>query len=151
MPRLGVLLLALNILVIVAGVAANYWLLQPVLNDQERSAAPQSAETDEVEYEFYSVEKIVVSVPGEGREHYFLLDLVLQAERLDKSRSFAQIEPLVRSSVVAYLSGLTYRELRSLPMVELQTRLEAALAADFARMKVAVPFKHVLVSKFLVQ
>jgi len=150
MTRLGLLLLVLNVLVVVGGTAVNYMLLRPALFGQ--GAAVSGEQSDEpVEYEFYPVEKIIVSVRGDGREHYFVLDLVLQAEAADKPRDFAPVEPLVRNSVVAYLSAFKFDELRSLPITELQARLEAAISADFARKRVAAPFSQVLVSKFLVQ
>src|SRR5690606_41641323 len=60
-------------------------------------------------------------------------------------------EPIVRNSVVAYLSSLAFNELRSMQIGELQQRLEVVLFEDFASKNAVVPFKHVLVNKLLVQ
>ncbi|MFP5340981.1 MAG: flagellar basal body-associated protein FliL, partial [Gammaproteobacteria bacterium] len=103
------------------------------------------------EYEFYAIPKVIVSVRGDGREHYFVLDLALQADLSDEPKKFEQAEPLVRNSVVGYLSSLPFDELRGLKISELQERLETILFADFASKNAAVPFKHVLVNKLIVQ
>ena len=148
--RLVLLMLLLNVVTVAGGVGATYWLVKPeagaVAGDgqQARPAKP-------LQYEFFPVDKIIVSVRGEGREHYFVLDLVLQAEASDKPKDFTQAEPIVRNSVVAYLSSLAFNELRSMQIGELQQRLEVVLFEDFAIKNAVVPFKHVLVNKLLVQ
>lgn len=149
--RLVLLMLLLNVLTLAAGVGISYWLFKPAsgaVPSVEAAAAP----VEPVAYEFFPVQKVIVSVRDEGREHYFVLDLALQAEASeDEPVNFAQVEPLVRNSVVAYLSGLPYEELRGLQISELQARLEKVLFADFASKNAAVPFKHVLVNKLIVQ
>ncbi|MGE4407637.1 flagellar basal body-associated FliL family protein [Pseudomonas sp.] len=149
--RLVLLMLLLNVVTVAGGVGVSYWLLKPGL-EQAAGAGQATAEPLlPVEYEFYPVPKVIVSLRGEGREHYFVLDLALQAEASDEPKNFAQAEPLVRNSVVSYLSGLSFDELRSLPIGDLQARLETALFADFASKNALAPFKHVLVSKLIVQ
>ena len=71
----------------------------------------------------------------------------LQAE----AKKLAQLDPMVRNSAVAYLSGLRFDELRGMPIAELQEALERVLFDDFASKKLAAPFVHVLVSKLIVQ
>jgi len=144
-------MLLLNVVTVAGGVGVSYWLLKP---DQPGAAALAEAAAEPVEpaeYEFFAVQKVIVSVRGDGREHYFVLDLALQAEASDEPKKFEQVEPLVRNSVVAYLSGLPFEELRGLKIDELQGRLETVLFADFARQNAAVPFTHVLVNKLIVQ
>lgn len=149
-PRLVLLMLLLNVVTVAGGVGVSYWLLKPGL-EGAASAEVEAEPVEPSEYEFYPVQKVIVSVRGDGREHYFVLDLALQAELSDKPGKFEQAEPLVRNSVVAYLSGLPFEELRGLKIGELQTRLETVLFADFASQNAAVPFKHVLVNKLIVQ
>ncbi|MBA1274845.1 flagellar basal body-associated FliL family protein [Stutzerimonas azotifigens] len=152
-PRLLILMVVLNVLIVAGGVGVAYWLLKPGLNAAGDPVSGQVEIVPEttVDYAFHPVEKIIVSLRGEGRERYFVLDLMLQAESSDEPKDFQQAEPLVRNSVVSYLSTLTFEELRGLQIAELQTRLEQALFADFASKKAAVPFKQVLVSKLIVQ
>jgi len=150
-PRLVLLMLLLNVLTVAGGVGVSYWLLKPGL---EGTASEQTAMAEPVEpseYEFFPVEKVIVSVRGDGREHYFVLDLALQADASDEPKHFEQAEPIVRNSVVGYLSSLPFEELRGLKISDLQKRLETVLFADFASKNAAVPFKHVLVNKLIVQ
>ncbi len=146
--RLVLLMLLLNVLTVAGGVGVSYWLLKPGL---EGGVASASAPGEPSEYQFHTVEKIIVSKRGEDREHYFVIDLALQAEASKEPANFEQAEPLVRNSVVAYLSGLALDELRGLPISELQARLETVLLADFASKNAAVPFRHVLINKLIAQ
>ncbi|MCQ4309529.1 flagellar basal body-associated FliL family protein [Pseudomonas stutzeri] len=150
-PRLVLLMLLINVLTVAGGVGISYWLLKPGMEGavSEEVVADEPAEPSE--YAFFPVEKVIVSVRGDGREHYFVLDLALQADASDEPPKFEQAEPLVRNSVVGYLSSLPFEELRGLKISDLQDRLETVLFADFASKNAAVPFKHVLVNKLIVQ
>lgn len=150
-PRIVLLMLLLNVLTVAGGVGASYWLLKPGLEGSSPEEVAEAEPVEPSEYLFFPVEKVIVSVRGEGREHYFVLDLALQADATDEPPKFEQAEPIVRNSVVGYLSSLPFDELRGLKIGELQTRLETALFADFASKNAAVPFKHVLVNKLIVQ
>lgn len=148
--RLVLLMLLLNIFTVAGGVGVSYWLLKPESAGLFEAVAASADAPDPVKYDYHPVTKIIVGLRGEAREHYFVLDLVLQAEA-SKENDFAGAEPLVRNSVVSYLSTLKFEELRSLQISEVQGRLETALFADFASKNAAVPFQHVLVSKLIVQ
>ncbi len=150
-PRLVLLMLLLNVVTVAGGVGVSYWLLKPGLEGAASAEVEVAAPVEPSEYEFYPVQKVIVSVRGEGREHYFVLDLALQADLSDEPKKFEQAEPLVRNSVVGYLSSLPFEELRGLKISDLQERLETVLFADFASKNAAVPFKHVLVNKLIVQ
>lgn len=157
--RLIILLLVLNLLVVSSGVVVNYLMLRPLAQaaawaESERAEPPVvQREYDVVqrEYEFYPVEKVIVSLREGGRERYFVLDLALLVEAGERSEQLKKAEPLVRSSVVSYLSTYRFEELRALPVSELQHRLEQALFADFVERKAQAPFLQVLVSKLIVQ
>lgn len=155
MPRVILLLLILNIAVTVAGFAFTYSLQKArpaaVSGVDGEAAAVAEAEVELTEYTFFPIEKIIVSLQGEGREHYFVLDLVLQADVKADVKKLEQIDPMVRTSVVAHLSSMSFSELRSMPIPELQALLEKALLADFASKKLVLPFAHVLVSKLITQ
>ncbi|WP_019340582.1 flagellar basal body-associated protein FliL [Stutzerimonas stutzeri] len=150
-PRIVLLMLLLNVLTVAGGVGVSYWLLKPGLEGTSSEAVVETEPVEPSEYVFFPVEKVIVSVRGDGREHYFVLDLALQADASDEPPKFEQAEPIVRNSVVGYLSSLSFDELRGLKIDELQARLETNLFADFASKNAAVPFKHVLVNKLIVQ
>lgn len=103
------------------------------------------------DFDFYTVEKIIIGVPGEEKQHYFILDLVLQAEPGADKKRINNVLPAVRSAVVSYLSDKTYDGIRYRPFHVLQAELEAAILRDFSHKNIAVPFEHVLVSKLIAQ
>lgn len=171
-PRVILVMLVLNMVVVLGGVVTNYLLLKPLLHGGAvaQASAPAAAgaaasgETAEQalaggeeepgepgEFTFFPVQKVIVSLRGTDREHYFVLDLVLQAEAEAEPKKLEQADPMVRSSAVAFLSAMKFDELRGMTIPALQTQLETALLADFASRKVVAPFQHVLVSKMLVQ
>ena len=115
------------------------------------AAAPAASTGEAAEYQFFPIEKVVVSLQGDGREHYFVLDLVLQADMETDKKKLQQIDPMVRNSVVSHLSTMAVTQLRTMPIAELQTMLEKVVQTDFASRQVIQPFAHVLVSKLVVQ
>lgn len=156
MQRVILLMLVLNTAIALGCVALTYTMLEPLRSGAvaqgdvtEGGAEPEDEGSSE--YTFFPIQKVIVSLQGEGREHYFVLDLVLQADIEADTKKLEQIDPMVRNSVVAYLSGLSFAQLRAMPIVELQAALEKVLLADFSSKKLAVPFAHVLVSKLIVQ
>lgn len=157
--RIILIVVLISTLIGVGSIAANYFMMRSMLQGSSpaaASAAPaaeqEPSESEEPgEYVFFPVQKIILSLRGDDQEHYFVLDLVLQAEFDTEKKKLEQADPMVRSSAVAYLSSLQFAELRSLAIPALQERLEKALLADFAARKVVAPFQHVLVSKLVVQ
>ncbi|WXL26030.1 flagellar basal body-associated FliL family protein [Ectopseudomonas mendocina] len=156
MPRIVVLLLILNTLVVLGGTAANYMMLRSLKGVHSTASADVAGEAvkeeEEVkEYGFFPIPKVIVTLKGKDREHYFVLDLVLQTDIKADQKKLAQIDPMVRSSVVANLSVMDYDTLRNMPIEELQRRLETAVIEDFSSKHLQRPFEHVLVSKLIVQ
>ncbi len=156
MQRIILAVLVVNTLAVAATAYLNFRLLnQPVASVPESTPAtgalpaPKTGKAEE--YKFFAIQKIIVSLPGDGREHYFVLDLVLQANSDTDDKKLQQIDPMVRNSVVAHLSAMTFNQLRGLPITELQAKLEEVVLADFASRQVVQPFAHVLVSKLVVQ
>jgi flagellar protein FliL len=164
MTRTVLIMLVLNTVIALGSVFINYKMFTSVraqaetpataVTNPDGSAAPVNrtvADEDAKEYVFHTVEKIIVSLQEEGREHYFVFDVVLQAEENTDPKKLENQDPMVRSSVVARLSQMSFNQLRAMPMTELQTLLENTLLDDFASKKIVAPFAHVLVSKLIVQ
>lgn len=159
MSKVILIVVLLNTLVSFAGLfysyrqsqpstAAEYEVMEELSDGSE--AAPRKVHKVE-EFSFFPVEKIIVTVPGEGREHYFVIDLALFANSKTDPKVMGKVEPLVRSSVVAEFSARTFRDLRSASIPQLQTELQEVLKRDFAQMGVERPFHQVLISKLVVQ
>ncbi|MDF3864993.1 flagellar basal body-associated FliL family protein [Pseudomonas denitrificans (nom. rej.)] len=158
-PRLVLLMLIVNIAVVLGGVFVNYKMIKSAslapaaASDQEggKEDAKEEEEQESAEYLFVPVEKIIVSSRGEDREHYFVIDLVLQAKAEQERKKLESVAPMVRSSVVANLTPEKFEVLRAMPIGDVQARLEKAVIDDFAARKVVVPFEHVMLSKMIVQ
>lgn len=156
MPRLMLIILVLNLLITLGGVGANYWMLRAGVQTASAPAgeAAETATVAEVaasEYQFFPIDKIIVSVRGTAREHYFVLDLALQAGKEADKVQLESLEPMVRNSVVSHLSALSFDALRELPVSDLQAKLERVLREDLAARNISVPFSNLLVSKLIVQ
>ena len=158
-PRLVLLMLIVNIAVVLGGVFVNYKMIKsaslaPAAAASDKEGGKEEAKEEEqesAEYLFVPVEKIIVSSRGEDREHYFVIDLVLQAKAEQERKKLESVAPMVRSSVVANLTPEKFEVLRAMPIGEVQARLEKAVIDDFAARKVVVPFEHVMLSKMIVQ
>jgi len=153
-------MLIVNIAVVLGGVFVNYKMIKsaslaPVAAASDKDGGKEDAQAEEeqesAEYLFVPVEKIIVSSRGEDREHYFVIDLVLQAKAEQERKKLESVAPMVRSSVVANLTPEKFEVLRAMPISEVQARLEKAVIDDFAARKVVVPFEHVMLSKMIVQ
>lgn len=160
MPRIILIMLILNTLLAVGGIGFTFTLYQSVQqmaqaapNEAEDAAseAAEEAQAEKVEYQFHPVDKVIVSLAGEGREHYIVFDLVLQAGLETEKKKLEQIDPMVRNSAVAHFTSLKFQELRGQAIPQLQTALEAAILNDFSARNLLVPFEHVLISKMIVQ
>lgn len=155
MPRLMLIILILNLLITLGGVGANYWMLRSGAQASGGDASAQVqatvAEVAASEFQFFAIDKIIVSVRSTAREHYFVLDLALQAGKEAEKLQLESLEPIVRNSVVSYLSGLSFEVLRDLSVGALQEKLEAVLREDLAARNISVPFSGLLVSKLIVQ
>ena len=155
MQRIILALVVVNTLVAAGSAYISYQVLSrphtisSVAADGGKNVLANPGEAEE--YKFFPIEKVIVSLPGEGREHYFVLDLVLQADMKTDVKKLKQIDPVVRNSVVAHLSSMAFTDLRAMPITDLQTKLEDVVRADFASRQILQPFAHVLVSKLVVQ
>lgn len=155
MQRIILVLLVINTLVAAGSAYISFQVLSRpeavTTDDSAEETAAVAASGEAEEYKFFPIEKVIVSLQGEDREHYFVLDLVLQADVDTDNKKLQQIDPMVRNSVVAHLSSMAFNQLRAMPIAELQSSLEKVVQADFASRQVIQPFAHVLVSKLVVQ
>ncbi len=148
-------LLALNIIVMGAALAAFFMTQRPFTGDVH--AAEDSDPQKRVEladpsvYQFLPVEKIIIGVRGTNREHYAVIDLALQVSAKIDIKTVAPSEPLVRNAVVAHLSGMSYQALRTTTVKEMQASIENAIFTEFAARNLKAHFDHVLVNKILMQ
>lgn len=149
--RLIFALMGVNLLLSLGNAFYTYSLYNTVRDTTATAAAIRVVIPDSNRYDFFTLEKIIFNLQENGREHYFVLDLALQTDLGKYQAQLTQLEPMLRNAVVAHLSQMTFTELRSLPITELQARLQTVLFDDFARRQLEIPFSTLLVSKLIVQ
>jgi flagellar protein FliL len=158
MPRIILIMLVVNTLLAVAGIGTSAFLYlnmqdlaQVASAEGEKAKNKKAPAKERAEYLFHSVDKVIVSLPGEEREHYVVFDLVLQADVKTDKKKLEQVDPMVRNSALAHLSAQSFQALRAQPIDQLQAALEKAVLDEFENRSVVVPFSHVLISKMVVQ
>lgn len=156
MSRVILVLVVLNTIVSFTGLfmayrqgAAPQEVAQPAVT--ENAEAPQVQPMKLEDFNVIPVNKIIVSIAGDGREHYFVLDLALYGDAETDVKLQEKIEPLVRNSVVGALSAKDYQGLRAQSIADIQQELQDVIQRDFARLGIAAPFRHVLVNRLVVQ
>ena len=102
-PRIVLLMLLLNVLTVAGGVGVSYWLLKPGLEGATAEDAAEAEPVEPSEYLFFPVQKVIVSVRGDGREHYFVLDLarapVLAAQLIENGAADTQGSELAEAFI----------------------------------------------------
>ncbi|WPP00060.1 flagellar basal body-associated FliL family protein [Pseudomonas sp. HR96] len=150
LQRIILALLGVNLVLTVGSGLFNYQQISAV-RDATQAPLTTAGGGAAGDYAFHTVDKIIFNLQDRGREHYFVLDLALQTPPAQNPARLKQLEPMVRSTVVAHLAQMDFAQLRALPIAQLQERLQAALAEDFAGKQLDLPFSAVLVSKLIVQ
>jgi flagellar FliL protein len=149
--RLVVALMGVNLLLSLGNALYTYSLYSTLRDTGKAASAIEMVTPNSDRYDFFTLEKIIFNLQEQGREHYFVLDLALQTDLAQYQAQLTQLEPMLRNAVVAHLSQMKFTELRSLPITELQVRLQTVLFDDFARKQLEIPFSTLLVSKLIVQ
>lgn len=156
MSRVILVLVVLNTIVSFTGLFMAYrqGATQEAVHSEVADGAAAESQVQPMQLEdlsMFAVDKVIVSIPGEGREHYFVLDLALYGDAKTDPKLQDKIEPLVRNSVVSALSAKDFQSLRAQSITDIQQELEGVIQRDFARLGLAAPFKHVLVNRLVVQ
>lgn len=150
LPRIILIIVILN--TVVALCCGTFIYLQ-ISSMKEVAIHGADARADEPKgvSSFYPIEKLILNLPDQGREHYFVIDLALQIDDGTAHNELKNLEPLLRSMVIGSLSALGFTELRALSMAQVQARLDLALSNEFSARNLKKPFSNVLVSKLIVQ
>lgn len=155
MSKTILIVVALNTIVSFSGLFLVYRHVnstpQAVSVESAKAADAQVQPMQLDDFTVITVDKIIVSIAGEGREHYFVLDLVLYGDAKLEDSTVAKLEPLVRNSVVGALSAKAFQSLRAQSIGDIQQELETVIQRDFARLGIDAPFRHVLVNRLVVQ
>ncbi|SHH17447.1 flagellar basal body-associated FliL family protein [Ferrimonas marina] len=119
---------------------ADYWQEQPTqghLMDQAK---------------FHTLERFVISVPGDKFQHYVQLELALKSRTSNFDVVLEEAEPLVRNALMHLFSNKTYEELSQLrDLGGLQNEVKQALSQTLAANRYTAELDEVLFTRLVVQ
>ncbi|MEX3020553.1 flagellar basal body-associated FliL family protein [Kluyvera sp. STS39-E] len=102
--------------------------------------------------EFVEIKNVVITLKSNTpKERYLLLELNMATNNPEHSRRAQDMIPAVRGATVSLLSDMDYDAVRAMNVNELHSKLMAAYAERFSRLKMDVPFDDIIISKMVFQ
>ncbi|MGL5990719.1 MAG: flagellar basal body-associated FliL family protein [Plesiomonas sp.] len=144
-------IIALLLLALLGGGGWGYWHF--VINKPE-PAKPQEVVTVAVVKTpiFINLDRFVISIQGEDRLHYMMLELSLMSYSNRFETQVQEFMPLVRNTVVTELSHEDFTKLTAPDAVAvLQDKLLVALRSTIQKMTGENAIDKVLITKLVVQ
>lgn len=149
------LIIAAVVLVIALAGAGGWWYFQQQAKNQAMAVEvkPQVPIAALVKKPvFLELKKFVVSVPGDGRLHYLMMEMSVMSysqDELDKLRDFL---PVIRNAVVTLLSEQHYNDLAQPGVMKpLQIALRDKLRRVMNDMASSNGIDQVLITKMVIQ
>ena len=101
---------------------------------------------------FLPLTKFVVSIPGDDRLHYLMLELSLMSYNQEQLDTVQEYMPVVRNAVITLLSDQHYNDLaQSGVMKPLQLALRGAIQTVMSDMANSNGIDQVLITKMVIQ
>ncbi|MGF1769175.1 flagellar basal body-associated FliL family protein [Enterovibrio makurazakiensis] len=154
-PKKKTFLILAIVSVVLLALAAGGWFFYSQKNSNfvEVSADSDIAPMAMVKKpQFISMPRFVVSVEGESRLHYLMLELSLMTYDPEQQAAMTEMMPVLRNAVVKLLNGKTFDNLSvsgSLPVLE--DELRDVLQAQMNEMTGSKGLERVLITKLVVQ
>jgi flagellar FliL protein len=149
------LIIAVIVLVIALAGAGGWWYFQQQAKSMAMAVEvePQVPVAALVKKPvFLELKKFVVSVPGDDRLHYLMMEMSVMSydqDELDKLRDFL---PVIRNAVITLLSKQHYNDLTQLGVMEpLQIALRDKLRSVMNDMASSNGIDQVLITKMVIQ
>ncbi|WP_345332482.1 flagellar basal body-associated FliL family protein [Ferrimonas pelagia] len=138
-----------NGIIISVACLVSFWggiKLSPVLPEGSERAASNA------QSRFHTMDRFVISVPGEQFQHYVQLELAIKSSTDGFEELLVEAEPLVQNSLMRLFTGKTYQQLSQLSDLDsLQNEVKLALTATFVENDYAMDFEDVLFTRLVVQ
>lgn len=143
---LGVLVITALMLVTAA---ATYSLLS---NDNPINISVFSNKEPEDKAHFMKLDKFVISVDGEERTHYLMLELALKTNSASAHQDLIEFNPLVRNVLLKMFSKKSYEDLRQMNEIEeLQLLVRNQLSQELLQNGYGYKIDDVLFTKMVIQ
>ena len=146
-------------LVSFAVVTGSIWYLTQQKNllniDEGASQLSQFFDKEELaskEPRFHTLDKIIVSIKGEKRSHFVMLELAIETRRPEQMKNIDHYLPVVQNAMIKVFSQKSLDELQQADAIEyLQAEAKQTLLETFAKTDLVRDIDDVLVTKFVVQ
>lgn len=101
---------------------------------------------------FLPMDKFVVSVQGNNRLHYLMLELSLMSYNQEQMKELEEYTPVIRNAVITKLASKNYDELSSPGVIEpLQGELREHIRSNLSNIASMANVDRVLVTKMVIQ
>ncbi|MCW8330681.1 flagellar basal body-associated FliL family protein [Photobacterium sp. SDRW27] len=148
------LIIAAVVLVVALAGGGGWWYFQQQAKQQVVAEVAESVPVAALVKKpvFLPLTKFVVSVPGDDRLHYLMLEASLMSYDQDQLDTVQEYMPVVRNAVITLLSELHYSDLtQSGVMKPLQAALRDAIQSVMNDMASSKGIDQVLITKMVIQ
>lgn len=140
--------LAAAVLIAVSSIATYAF----IVNDQSAEFSVFSSSEDSKRAHFMNLDKFVITIDGEERTHYLMLELALKTSSSKAHDKLIEYKPLARNVLLKMFSQSTFEELRQMDEIErMQTEVLGKLRQAMALNGYAYQIDEVLFTKLVLQ
>jgi flagellar FliL protein len=149
------LIIAAVVLVIALAGAGGWWYFQQQAKSlamavEVKPQVPVAARVNKPV--FLELKKFVVSVPGDDRLHYLMMEMSVMSYNQDELDKLQDYLPVIRNAVITLLSKQHYNDLTQLGVMEpLQIALRDKLRRVMNDMASSNGIDQVLITKMVIQ
>jgi flagellar protein FliL len=147
------LIIAAVVLVIALAGAGGWWYFQQQAKSMAVEVEPQVPVAARVKKPvFLELKKFVVSVPGDDRLHYLMMEMSVMSYNQDELDKLQDFLPVIRNAVITLLSKQHYNDLAQPGVMEpLQIALRDKLRRVMNDMASSNGIDQVLITKMVIQ
>jgi len=150
------LIIAAVVLVVALAGGGGWWYFQQQAKQQaeQQMALAESVSTAALVKKpvFLPLTKFVVSIPGDDRLHYLMLELSLMSYNQEQLDTVQEYMPVVRNAVITLLSDQHYNDLAQPGVMKpLQLALRGAIQTVMSDMANSNGIDQVLITKMVIQ
>lgn len=140
--------LAAAVLIAVSSIATYAF----IVNDQSAEFSVFSSNDNSKRAHFMNLDKFVITIDGEERPHYLMLELALKTSSAKAHEQLIEYKPLARNVLLKMFSQNTFEELRQMDEIErMQTEVLGKLRQAMALNGYVYQIDEVLFTKLVLQ
>ncbi|MGR5148906.1 flagellar basal body-associated FliL family protein [Photobacterium alginatilyticum] len=148
------LIIAAVVLVVALAGGGGWWYFQQQAKQQAVAELAQNVPAAALVKKpvFLPLKKFVVSVPGDDRLHYLMMELSLMSYSQEQLDTVGEYMPVVRNAVITLLSEQHYNELAQPGVMKpLQEALRGSIQTVMNDMASSKGIDKVLITKMVIQ